>query len=401
MDKQAEILIVDDDKVSAILLKEILAQAGKGYRLIVARSGQEALVLAEKEIPDLILLDVVLQDMEGFDVCRRIKANPVLKDVPVILVTALEKIEEKVVGFRAGACDYIVKPINAEETRMRVETHLKIKQYQDELKDVNEELKRTQAASIESAKMSAVGSLAAGVAHEFNNILALMKGFAQLQEGSQDLSALQRSISIMAGLIVRGEELVQGLLNFSRESSSQKREVIDIRHVLKNDSLLLKNKLEAAGIKLEMALGDEALLLDCYPNQLSQVFVNMALNAIEAMEESPVKELSVIVKKCAHGCDMYCYGDSSRKCESPNGCVVISIKDTGCGIPQDLQERIFEPFVTTKGVVGGGNVSRPGTGLGLSIAWGIVKRHKGFIFFNSKIGEGTEFHIVLPAAENL
>ncbi|HAJ57539.1 MAG TPA: hypothetical protein DCL35_07210 [Candidatus Omnitrophica bacterium] len=392
---QSKILIVDDDRVGAALLREVLLAAGRDYAIRVEHSGSQALDSLEKDVSDLILLDVVLQDIDGFEVCRRIKARPSLKDVPVILVTALEKIEEKVLGFSAGASDYIVKPINADETRMRVETHLRIKQYQDELKEVNEELKRTQAASIEAAKMSAVGSLAAGVAHEFNNILGLMKGFVQLGKDDRDPAFLQQSNVILEDLIKRGEGLVDGLLNFSRDSSFQDREVIDIREVLKNDAMLLKNKFESAGMSLETDFQDVPAV-DCYQNQISQVFVNMALNAFDAMAKTAEKKLLVGVKKCLCDSEGYCSVGGAHRFKSPGDCVVISIKDTGCGIPEKMRDKIFEPFVTTKGVVGGGDSSRPGTGLGLSVAYGIIKRHEGFIFFDSKPGKGTEFFIVLP-----
>jgi signal transduction histidine kinase len=395
MPKNPKILVVDDDKVSLALFEEILGGADKAYKLILANSGRMALDIVEKDKPDLILLDIVLPDIDGFELCLQIKSRPSFKDVPVILVTALEKAEEKVVGFRVGASDYVVKPINSEEMRMRVATQLKIKRYQDELKEVNEELKRTQAASIESAKMSAVGSLTAGIAHEFNNILGLMKGFIQLQEGNNDLVSLRQGISVLGGLITRGEELIQGLLDFSREGSFFKRQLVDISTLLKEDMFLLKKKLEDNGIKLEMDFSSIPLL-SCYPNQLSQVFINMALNSIDAMEKSLEKKLTISVKKCASGSEGYCNIDGSHKCESDNGCLVVVVKDTGCGISEKIHDKIFEPFVTTKGVLGGGDSSKPGTGLGLSMAYGIIKRHKGFIFFNSRPGEGTEFFIVLP-----
>lgn len=191
----AHVLIVDDNKVNRQLLKEIILKAHPEYTISSVTDGKTCLSFVREKKPDIVLLDVMMPEVNGYEVCQALKSDDDLRSVPVILITALDKVEEKVQGFQVGAADYIVKPINSEETLARIDAHLQIKQSQDEFKAINEELRRTQEALIQSAKMSAVGSLAAGVAHEFNNIFRKLSSYAAcmlLHQRFDDLFRLYR-----------------------------------------------------------------------------------------------------------------------------------------------------------------------------------------------------------------
>ena len=177
--KEVKVLIVDDEPFNRILLQEIFEESHPEYELLMAENGQAALDIVLQEFPDLILLDIMMPGMDGYEVCAELKKDESVQHIPVILITALEETHQKVKGFEAGAVDYIVKPINEEETKARVEAHLRIKQYHDELEETNIKLKTAQNALVESAKMSAIGSLAAGVSHEFNNILSCFIRFVE------------------------------------------------------------------------------------------------------------------------------------------------------------------------------------------------------------------------------
>ena len=172
------ILIVDKDSQSRGLLKNILSRAHADYRFLEAGDGEETQKIIAEKMPDLIILDVMMPGNEGFDLCLLLKADERYRNIPVLIITLLDKLEDKIRGFKVGASDYILKPINELETNARVEAHLRIKRFQDRQLELNHELRKAQSALMQTSKLSAAGTLSAGVAHEFNNILQIIGGFA-------------------------------------------------------------------------------------------------------------------------------------------------------------------------------------------------------------------------------
>ncbi len=373
------ILIVDDNAVNRDLVRAALQIEHPDYICEEAEDGMQAFARAQQGLPDLILLDIMMPGMDGFGVCARLKADSVLRTIPVIMITALDQLDDKVRGFRAGAADYIIKPFSGEEIVARVDAHLRIKRYQDDLREMNVKLKQAQDAVVQSARMSAVGSLAAGVAHEFNNILGIMKGHLQLYYARQSPESLARLLDVLQGLVDRGIHVVRGLLNFSRRGSHETRTRTDLNQVLHDMLDLIAQDSRMADVTVDFAPG-EIPQVDCMPGRISQVFLNLFNNALDAMDRRPVRRLSV---------RSFCRPQEA-------GRVIVEVSDTGSGISAGVRGKIFEPFVTTKGVLGGGDVNRPGTGLGLSICYGIVQEHGGSIQFRTREGEGTTFVVDLP-----
>ena len=386
MDSTSKILIVDDSVINRSLLKEVLQIGHPNYAISLAANGEDALIMVEDIRPDIILMDVIMPGMDGFQVCSKLKSDPRFKGIPILLITGLDKTEQKINGFKVGAADYIIKPINEEETRARVEAHLRIKRYQDEQQEMNDKLKRAQSALIQNEKMSAVGALSAGISHEFNNILTMMGGYTQLAVSNDDLKELKEFIEIIDELVIRGKKIVKSLLNFSREDGVYKKEKQDICELFTQDLLLLTKMLNDNGVEVKKDFG-KVRPIYCFGSQLSQVLINIVKNAIEAMKERPQKILTISV----HEIDKH----SDIECDHEH-CVQIKVSDTGEGISDHLKEKIFEPFVTTKGVISGGDKNTPGTGLGLSITYGIVQKHQGIINIESKENEGTTFIVILP-----
>jgi signal transduction histidine kinase len=186
-------------------------------------------------------------------------------------------------------------------------------------------------------------------------------------------------------------------MDFSRKEEFQNKEEADLRELIEQDMRLMKKQLETARIDLKIA-GAKALSLQCYPGQLSQVFINLVCNAIDAMKASPTKHLTIHIESCT-GDAAYCRHGAPLRCRHGKSCAIVSFIDTGCGIPEELREKIFEPFVTTKGVLAGGDSSTPGTGLGLFISYGIVQRHGGAIFAQPSGGIGSKLTVILPVTE--
>ena len=389
-----DILIVDKDAASRQLLKKVLSAAHSYYHISEAGSAEETLTIISKKLPDIIILDVMMPGNEGFDLCLLLKADERYRNIPVLIITALDKLEDKIRGFKVGASDYILKPINDLETNARVEAHLRIKRFQDRQVELNIELRKTQSALLQSSKLSAVGTLSAGVAHEFNNILQIIGGFAELCANCDNPRDLENMVNAIQECTRRGAKIVKGLLDFSKDDELQKKESVSLKELLEQNLVLMKKSFKDHSIEVETDF-QEVPPFECYSGLLSQVFVNIMQNAIEAMARARTRKFEISMRMC--GCETpYCDADSLRKHEKKRGCAVIVFKDSGYGVPDNIKEKIFEPFFTTKGIVGGGNDATPGTGLGLSISYGIIKRHNGFIECKSKAGEGASFFLTLP-----
>ncbi|MCG3176272.1 MAG: Sensor histidine kinase RcsC [Candidatus Omnitrophica bacterium] len=389
----SKILIVDRDEVNREQLKQVLVSAHPEYQVSFAGGGERALEMLKRDLPDLILLDVA-PGGDGFDLCLLLKADERFHNIPILITTELHDPEHKLKGFRMGANDYIVKPFNEIETIARVEAGLRIKRYQDRQRELYNELRRAQSALLESTRMSAAGTLANGVAHEFNNILQIIGTYAELCSKTQNADDLREMLGAIKDCTHRAGLIAKNLINITRDDASQKKESVDLAALLSEDLRLMDRTLRESRIELVQRFS-EIPLIQGYPGQLSQAFVNLVRNAVEAMQTCPERRLTVGLRLCDCVAAI-CSADPLKSQPKRRGCVTLTLSDTGDGIPPEVRDRIFEPFVTTKGILGGGQDRTPGTGLGLSITYGVVKRHGGFISVQSSPGKGTTFTVNLP-----
>ncbi len=408
---RATILIVDDQPENLEILSGVLKPH---FQVRAARSGAQALRAAGTEPrPDLILLDIMMPEMDGFAVLARLRENPSTCHIPVIFVTALDAPKDEQHGFDMGAVDYITKPFRPAVVVARVRTHLELKQARDCLARQNAELEeriqeRTQALeqsqrqAIQAEKMAAIGLLAAGVAHELNNPIGFVgsnvtvlsdyvndflslvetareclkgvadpalaagyerelaeKDFAYLAQDSRELLAQTKD-----GLERMGR-IVLNLKDFAR-TGDEIWQMADLHQGLESTLNVVWNeiKYKAEVVKNYGTLPE----VSCIPSEINQVFMNLLVNAAQAIE--------------AHG-------QITINTEQVGDTVQIEIRDTGKGIPPENLSRVFEPFFTTKPV-------GKGTGLGLSLSHGIIRKHHGTLDVESTVGEGTSFRITLP-----
>jgi signal transduction histidine kinase len=410
------ILIVDDNPTNLSVLSEALSEAGLRFR--VAMDGESALAQIDRHQPALILLDVQMPGMDGFETCRHLKANPATRSIPIIFTTALSDTESKAKGFSLGAVDYIPKPFDQAEVLARVQVHLQLKQLTESLeaqvRDRTAALNQAQVHLVQQEKLSSLGEMVAGIAHEINNpihfiasnispLREYITGITEIlhiyqQEHSLpsaklenmiedlDLEFALKDITKILDSFTLGTERIRSISTSLRtfcRSDSETQVLADLHEGLDSTLMILQHRLKGKGdrpgIKVLKSYGTLPLVL-CYPGQMNQVFMNLLANAIDALDEALTQDKLLEDVPQIH---ITTY--------TANQQVVIQIADNGVGIPASIQSRVFEPLFTTKPV-------GKGTGLGLAIAHQIVvEKHHGNLSIQSQAGQGAVFAIELPS----
>ncbi len=409
------ILVVDDNAANLQVLSSFLDQSN--FEVWATRSGEKAIQkLDDENLPDLILLDVMMPGMDGFETCKHLKSDPRIQDIPIIFMTALSDTAHKVKGLQLGAVDYITKPFQYEEVLVRIEHQLKLRNLTKTLIAKNAELQQAQTQLIQAEKVATLGHLTAGIAHEVNNPIGFIAGNLNFVEEYvqelvdllklyqkylpnppveiqnaiktkdisfilNDLSKIIQSMQVGTDRVI---EIVSSLNNFSRHREAGKK-LANLHEGLESTLLILGHRLKANAhrptIQLIKEYG-ELLPIECYPGEINQVFMNLICNALDAIEE---------IQKNQYFQEISQYPGVIRiQTELIEERVILRIADNGSGISEVERTKIFDAFYTTKSI-------GKGTGLGLSIAYQIiVNNHRGKLTCHSTQGEGTEFVIELP-----
>ncbi len=509
---RGDILVVDDNLNNLKTLSSLLKD--NGFSVRGSLNAQSALMAIEAVPPELILLDVLMPDMNGYDLCRSLKADPATRDIPIIFISALEETDKKVEGFRAGGVDFITKPFHVEEVISRVTTHLRIGQLQRQLESYNRSLEekvrqRTEAleasreryrrlvedlpvglfrsepgpegrflmvntafvhmfgydsaqevqglpaarlypdrrqreafsreliqrgflrnreiklkrrdgsplvASVTAhairdadgrtmyfdglveditdrkkledqmqriAKLEAIGTLAAGFAHDFKNMLATILGntdlaIMQLARGEAVDDLLQTALQ--AGL--RARSLVKQILTFSHQAEIRKRP-LRVAPILEESLVFLKTMVPP-GIRTvcHIVRADGKVIAD--PIQIHRVVMNLCLNAVQAMDAG-----GGLLEIRLEGAKLEGSDFSSMQNIRKGRYLCLEVSDNGHGIPEEIINRIFDPFFTTKN-------RRENSGMGLAVVHGIVKDMGGAVLVESETGRKTTFQVLLP-----
>jgi signal transduction histidine kinase len=365
-----DILVVDDNQTNLELLAQGLGMAG--FQVRKANSGTRALDEAFATTPALILLDVRLPDIDGYEVCRQLKANERTRDVPVLFISGMEDETSRVQGFKAGGVDYIPKPFRWEEVLARVRTHLELRQAHLEQARMYERLMRLQ-------RLESIGMLAGGIAHEINNPLSVILNYAEL--AMDELPPEGTAAGHIREIIAHGGRMagiVRNLLLFAQQERQDRRPA-RLDEIVDSAIGLLRSSLQTDGIRIDLELPKDLPEVPCHQQQIQQVLVNLLRNARDALNERhPDSHQDKTIRITAE-----------RRSQSGRDLLRLTIENTGTPIPPDVLPRIFEPFFTTKprGV---------GTGLGLAASHGIVVEHHGSLTVESNPGSPTRFHLDLP-----
>jgi two-component system sensor histidine kinase/response regulator len=351
VERKNKILIVDDAEDTVELLRKRFR--AEGYDTSEAFNGEQALNTVPEYEPDLIVLDVMMPKIDGYEVCQRLKADEKTKYIPVLMLTAKGEVEHKVKGLNIGADDYMAKPFDYKELSARVRSLLSIK--------------ATHEKKVEEEKSGALEQMMEQVAHEIRNPLTSVGGFARkvfnkLPEDDPNRKYMQYIIEDVAVL----ESMIKQLIELKSMTISMK-EPSAMNEVVKDSLKIFEQDFAQKAIQVETELQEGLSLITADKKLLKRAFCNLIKNAVEAME-SGTKTLKVTSRV---------NGDNLE----------LQFSDTGKGIAKEKIKNIFDPLVTSKVY---------GPGLGLTFALKIIQDHKGTISVESEEGKGTTFTIRFP-----
>ena len=398
MDKPL-ILLVDDNPINLQVLGSLLEGA---YTTAVAEHGKETLQFVKKMVPDVILLDVMMPGMSGFEVCERLKAAPETRDVPVIFLTARTEPEDVVKGFESGGVDYVAKPFRPEELLARVKTHVMLRQSQrrvveqnvclqheiTERKRAEEELRKAQETALEAqhaaeAANHAKSAFLAGMSHELRTPLNGILGYAQIFKRDASLTTDQH---VRVETIERSGQhlltLITDILDMAKVEAGKVElvpEDADLRILLHDVGALIRIRAERKGVTFQEAFANDlprAVHVDAH--RMRQILLNLLGNAVKFTERG-----SVTLRVEMHG----------------RASLRFKISDTGIGIAPEDVEHIFEPFRQT----GTQTYRMQGTGLGLAITRNLVELMGGALTVHSRLGQGStfQFDLALPEVQSV
>ena len=351
MEKKSKILIVDDAVDTVELLRKRLRF--EGYDTAEAYDGEEGLKLVAEYNPDLIILDVMMPKLGGYEVCQRLKSDENTKYIPILILTGKGEVEDKVRGLDLGADHYLAKPFDYKEVSARVRSLVATKAAREKL--------------VEEEKLEALEQMMEEVAHEIRNPLTSIGGFARrvydrLPQGDPNKKYMEMIINDVARL----ENMMKELLELETAAISY-REHTNINDVIMEALKSFEQDLEDRGIETKTELGDNLPLISIDQEQMKMALANLIQNSIEAMQDK-LKMLKIT----SHISD---------------GRMEIQVSDTGKGIPKDKIKNIFDPFFTSK---------TRGPGVGLTLTLKIIQEHRGTVSVESEPGKGTIFTIRLP-----
>jgi signal transduction histidine kinase len=369
------LLIVDDDIISLELLQGHLLR--QGYEVSAACSGMQAMEVIRTRPPDVLLLDVMMPDMDGHEICRRLKSEPALRSIPILMMSARDMREDIVHGLDAGADDYLTKPFDLRIVAARVRSAVRAKQDADRIRRMNETL--NQARLLAEAASNAKSCFLANMSHELRTPLTAIRGFVDLLQDALVDQEQRELLSIVARNADYLLELINEILDLAKIEAGRMEltySPCSVREIVSDVAVLMHVRAQQKDLVLTSELDDSLPpVVESDALRLRQVLVNLVGNAIKFTDRG-----NVSIRALARQAN-----------DLPE--VVLEVSDTGVGIAPHDRERIFEPFAQADA-----SVARrfAGTGLGLAVARRIIEKMGGRISVESELGEGSTFRVVLP-----
>jgi signal transduction histidine kinase len=393
--RNASVLIVDDTIYNIQLLSLMLIR--QGYKVYQATSGLEALDKVNEQLPDIILLDIRMPDINGYEVCTRLKSNPITKDIPIIFISSIEEPSEKVEAFSVGGVDYISKPFQLIEVLARIETHLRLCSLQKKLQEQNEQLQLSAEVLSRSLKHERELSqmktdFISVVSHEFRTPLTTIQSASELleyyewtkEEKVEQLHQIQSEVKHMTALMEDVLFLSRSntnkakinltkfdLLSFISQFLRQMQRTFAQEYTLNSSIYISSSNTSIENLHFQNDL--PTLIVKMDEKLLRQILTNLLTNAIKYSPQNKIVDFRLTVEQDQ---------------------VVFVISDHGIGIPEEDLEHLFGAFHRGKNVG-----ILPGTGLGLSIVKNCIDIHDGSISVESQLDIGTKFTVVLPISD--
>jgi signal transduction histidine kinase len=402
------ILIVDDKPVNLKVLAQTLSNAN--YDIALANNGSTAIQMSLDDPPELILLDILMPEMDGFETCEKIKSHPRTKDIPIIFMSALSETINKVKGLSLGAVDYITKPFETDEVLARVKTQLQMRRLNQALEQKNQELSETlwkleksQQQLMAQEKLALIGSLTAKIIHELRQPLNFMQDYGEsslelIDKLQQEIKKQRTSIDANSFHYIqkqikelrensititfhsqKAENIIQDMLIQSRTHNHHQRELSDLHSLIDQAlNLVAQGEHSLLDIVIEKNYDPEIREIKVIKEQIRHVLINLLDNAFDALKE---KQNKLIAQKQSFSPQLLI---TTKKLPDA---IAITIRDNGIGMTTEVKKQIFHPFFSTK-------PTKQGTGLGLSLSRDIVENnHQGTITIQSELNHFTEVTI--------
>ncbi len=367
------IFVVDDIIENIQVISTILAQ--ERYNLMFAENGKDALKSITAKLPDLILLDVNMPELSGFEVCTLLKSNESTKDIPIIFLTAQSQTDDIVYGLKLGAVDYITKPFHSEELLSRVRTHINLKKAQDLIKNQNQELEISNNKLLDlNATKDKFFRI---IAHDLKNPISQVLSFTgALEENFEEYSReeILEFVKLLGSSASKSMKLLDNLLEWARSQSgsiSFRPENILLASVINENINLFIPSTQAKQITINLQI-EEGLQLLADRNMLLTIIRNLISNAIKFTHQG---------------------GTITITAKNQQKNIEILVIDSGIGIPKDKLSQLFriDSHYSTLGTD-----MEQGTGLGLILCKEFIGKHHGTITVESEVGQGSTFKIILP-----
>lgn len=334
---------------------------GEGYTILPADNGFKALALAEEHKPDVVLLDVMMPVLDGFEVCRRIRKSSIISDVPVLMVTALDDRDSRLRGLEAGADDFISKPVDRLELRVRVKSITRLNRFR--------RLVQAQQTLAQSERLNAIARATAGIAHDFANyLMSIDAGLFLIRERLHAGDPNSAIVEDLAATVNQAVTFIDQIKLLARGGTPGV-ERVDMRQIIAEMQAMLRHLRRGAAIDFVLCQTPVPVTAD--PAQIRQLVINLVVNAADAVSEDG--KIVVTLTR------------------ADKGDAVLEVSDNGCGMDAETVSQIFDPYFTTKG-------SEGGTGLGLSTVHSIVHAAGGRVDVRSEPGHGSRFTVYWPLA---
>jgi signal transduction histidine kinase len=370
-ENSGHVLIVEDSSSDIQLLSDILMS--RGHRVCAAQDGPTALSLLHTDLPDLILLDITMPVMNGYEVCRRLKADKQTQHIPVIFISGLTDPDDIVRAFDVGGVDYITKPFKISEVLARVASQLTLVSQRKQIEALREQ-DRQYFESLDRMKNEFIRTATHDLRNPINVIVGYAGMLAEVKAAPPDQLLLQQAVQGIEDSLQKMQNLVTDMLNLVQMEARTTPSMSDIplveflQQCIKDFEPVAQQK----GIGLKVSSPPKEVVIPLDPDRMQRVVDNLMSNAIKYTPEGGQIEIAIQVNAEQ---------------------AVIRITDTGLGIPKDDIPHLFEPFFRVNATTHRGI---EGTGLGLSIVKKVIEQHNGQIDVESVLGEGSVFSITLP-----